>query len=205
MQKKMHLLLRTLQYGGLLIIILTLTYQLIMLRNSANNIRQQQTEKFSYSLTNLAGSEAVRHLLAHKDKELQLLIDDLSHDPMVRDATLYNQFGRVLYHSKKSLSLTKLLDLDNQATNTSGLMPYVIELYNDGQKLGYLRITLEQDKILNVFHAYQETNLKILIIVLFLAFFGGVIMMALFFKQVENYYFRIQSGVQKLISQNQFL
>ncbi|WP_094752047.1 AhpA/YtjB family protein [Psychromonas sp. CD1] len=206
MHKNMHFLLRSLQLLGLFVILLTLVYQLIVLRNSANILRQQQTEKFSFSLTNLAGAEATRYLLENKNKELKLLIDNLSNDPMVRDATLYNQFGKVLFQSNQSLSLDSLLNLNTKDKITNeGLIPYVIELHNNQKSLGYLRITLEQNKILTLFHSYQETSFKILICLLCLAFFAGTIIMALFFNQVVSRYSRIQNGIQKLISSNQFL
>lgn len=203
MNKKMYYLLRTLQIVSLIIISAVIAYQFTMLKSTSNQIKYQQTERFSYSLTNLAAAEATRYLAQKKLKDLQLLIDDLSHDPIVRDATIYDDLGRIVYQSEDVLALQTLLNLnDDNSSQAQGVIPYIAELYTENKKIGYIRITLEQDKILSLIHDYQEKSLSTMWLLLVLSFAAGAILMALFFRRLEAIYYHTVKGLYELIQKN---
>lgn len=206
MKIKMYYGLRILQISGLAIVTIFILIQLNQLRVISNEVRYQQTEKFSYSLTNLAAAEASRYFVNKKDPDLQLLIDDLSNDPMVHDATIYDQLGKVLYQSADPLPLTVLLKIDSDETNdASGIIPYIAELYNENEKIGYIRISLKQDHILKIIFNYQQQTLETLILLLSLSFIAGSIIMALFFRRVEAWYYRLNELIPNLIAANKKL
>jgi len=203
MKKKMYYLLRTLQITGLVIVCIIIAYQFTLLKETSNQIGYQQTERFSYSLTNLAAAEAARYLSQKKTNDLQLLINDLNHDPIVRDATIYDNLGQILYQSEDVLALPILLKIaqpDNPKAD--GVIPYIAELYNETEKIGYIRITLEQDKILGLIHDYQQKSLSIMLQILILAFVAGTIIMALFFRRLEAAYYHIVKELYKLSEKN---
>ncbi|MFT6924900.1 MAG: membrane protein [Psychromonas sp.] len=204
MHKKMYYLLRTLQISSLVIICSVIAYQFISLRNTSDGIRYQQTERFAYSLTNLAASEASRYLSQQKDKDLQLLIKELRHDPIVRDVTIYDQFGKVIFQSKDAIPLPLLLKIESSDKQRSqGIIPHIAELYKDNEKIGYIRISLEQEKILSLINDYQEKSFSTMLLLFVLSFLVGTIIMALFFKRIEASYYRLSGLIPRLIAQNQ--
>ena len=203
MKKKMSYLLRTLQVVGLLIVCTVIIYQFSMLKSTADQIKYQQTENFAYSLTNLAAAEATRYLSNKKITDLQLLIDNLSHDPNVRDATVYDALGKILYQSENILPLADLLKISPvQKKQAVGVIPYIAELYKDNKKIGYIRITLEQEKILNLIHDYQEKSSSTMLLLLILSFMAGTILMALFFRKFENIYYYTAKLIYILMKKN---
>lgn len=204
MHKKMYYLLRTLQISSLLIICSVIAYQFISLRNTSNGIRYQQTERFSYSLTNLAASEASRYLSQQKNKDLQLLINELTNDPIVSDVTIYDQFGKIIFQSKDALPLPVLLNIaSSNDKRAQGIIPQIAELYKGNNKIGYIRISLEQEKILSLINDYQKKSFSTMLLLFILSFIVGTIIMALFFRRAEAAYYRLSGLISKLIAQNQ--
>ncbi|WP_413699197.1 AhpA/YtjB family protein [Psychromonas sp. KJ10-10] len=203
MNKRMYYWLRFFQISGLLAVLIVIFLQFNELRLISNSVRYQQTEKFSDSLTNLAATEATRYLSQNKDQDLQLLIDDLSTDAMVRDATIYDNLGKVLFQSNNPLLLPVLLKLEtSDDADIKGIIPYIAELYNEQEKIGYIRISLRQDHILQLIFDYQQQTLETLISLLLLSFLAGCIIMALFFKRLEAWYYRLNSLIPNLIATN---
>lgn len=201
MHTKRFWVIRILQIIAILSLFSVITYQFISLQNESSAMRYQQTEKFAYSLTNLAAAEATRYLSQKKQKSLQLLIDDLSKDPIVRDATIYDQFGQIIYQSEHVLPLPVLLRLgDNNSKEADGVIPYIAELYVEKNKIGYIRISLEQERILSFIHDYQERGLSILALLTFLAFITGLILMAVTFRKTEIAYRQIVVELPTLIA-----
>lgn len=200
MVRKFFWIIRTLQIVAIIIIFAVIAYQFIALQNESNAIRFQQTEKFSYSLTNLAAAEASRYLSQKKQEDLQLLIDDLSEDPIVRDAIIYDQLGQILYQSKNSIPLPVLLQLgDKSSDDAEGVIPYIAELYSEETKIGYIRIALEQERILSLIQHYQQRGFSILSLLMMLSFIAGCLLTAVFYKKVTNGYKKIVSEIPKLI------
>lgn len=203
MNKKMYYLLRSSQIISLIVVCTIMVYQFITLQSTASGIRYQQTEKFSYSLTNLAASEASRFLSQNKTEDLQLLINDLSNDPIVRDATIYDHLGVVIFQSNDVLPLPQLLNLGNSAeTEQLGIIPHIAELYKDQEKIGYIRISLEQRNMLRLISDYQEKSQSTMVLIFILSFVAGLIIMALFFKRLERTYYSSSKNITGLIKQN---
>ena len=210
MFKKYFWKIRTLQILAIILFSSIIIYQFVSLQNESNTVRFEQTDKFSYSLTNLAAAEASRYLSQKNPKELQLLIDSLSNDPVIRDATIYDQFGKIIYQSEKALPLTTLLKINGENEEAKGVIPYIAELQLKKKKIGYIRITLEQQKILSLIHDYEKRGLAILELLVVLSFITGMILMAVFFRRFEVIYKdlkskapfilqRIKKEIQKLI------
>lgn len=199
----MHYLLRLLQILGLLALPAIIAYQFLSLNNTANEIRLQQTEKFSDSLTNLAAAEASRYLVQQNNKDLQLLIDDLIKDPSVRGVVIFDQLGKVIYQSEDALPLPILLNIDSSDDpRAKGVTPRIGELYDGNTKIGYIRISLEQQKLLNLIYEYQDKSLTSILLLFLLSFLVGTIIMALFFRRAEAAYYRLVSLTSRLVAKN---
>lgn len=200
MRRKLFWFIRTLQILAIFALFSVIAYQFIALQNESSAVRYQQTEKFSYSLTNLAAAEASRYLSQKKEKDLQLLINDLNEDPIVKDATIYDVFGKVMYQSKGTIPLPTLLKIGGKKSDdTKGVIPYISELYSGDTKVGYIRVTLKQDHILSLIERYQERGLSILGLLVTLAFIAGILLMAVFYKRLHKFYGQLISEVPKLI------
>ncbi|WP_299662551.1 AhpA/YtjB family protein [uncultured Psychromonas sp.] len=200
MVNKLFWIKRTLQVVTMFALFAVIAYQFITLQNESNAVRFQQTEKFSYSLTNLAAAEASRYLSQKNQENLQLLIDDLSEDPIVRDAIIYDKLGQILYQSKASIPLPVLLKIGGkQSDEAEGVIPYIAELYDDGTKIGYIRIALEQKRILSLIQNYQQRGLSIMSLLILLSFIAGTLLTAIFYKKVTTIYRQLISEIPKLI------
>lgn len=200
MKAKLYFLFKAIPFVLILSLFATIAYQFISLENQSMAVRHQQTQKFAYSLTNLAAAEATRYINQKNHKGLQTLIDDLSKDPSVRDATIYDKLGQILYQSKKVLPLPVLLNLgDNYSPDADGLIPYIAELYVDGTKVGYLRITLEQKRFLSLIQGYQDKGQTILALLIFLAFIAGMVITALSYRNAVIVYNEIKLGIGNFI------
>ncbi|MBB1274220.1 MULTISPECIES: AhpA/YtjB family protein [Psychromonas] len=200
MVNKLFWIKRTLQVVTMFALFAVIAYQFIALQNESNEVRFQQTEKFSYSLTNLAAAEASRYLSQKNQESLQLLIDDLSEDPIVRDAIIYDKLGQILYQSKASIPLPVLLKIGGkQSDQAEGVIPYIAELYADGTKIGYIRIALEQERILSLIQHYQQRGLSIMLLLILLSFIAGTLLTAIFYKKVTSIYRQLIAEIPKLI------
>jgi len=200
MGKKFFWIVRLSQIAAILCLFAIIAYQFNSLQNESNGVRYQQTEKFSYSLTNLAAAEASRYLAQENQDDLKLLIDDLSDDPIVRDATIYDEFGKIIYQSEQVLPLPELLQLNNEGSHdVDGVIPHIAELYSDNTKIGYIRVTLEQGKILSLLESYQERGLSILSLLTLLAFIAGMLLTIVFYKRVNIIYKQSLAEIPKLI------
>ena len=198
MMKKLYYLLRALQIVGLFIVVGVIIYQFSILTTTSNEIKYQQTQKFAASLSHLAAAESTRYLIKKQDEELALLIKNLGHDPIVRDATIYDNLGQILYQSEGVLPLENVLKISQDAVPIAGVVPYVSELYNENKKIGYIRITLEQKKILSLIKDYQDKSMSTMGLLLMLAFLGGLILMALFFRRLETTYYYFSKAICRL-------
>ena len=200
MNKKIFYFLRSTQILALILALGTISYQLNLLREQSIGLSFEQTDKFSYALTNLAAAEAERYINKNKIEDLKLLIEDLSNDPMVRDATIFDRLGRVLYQSKNSIPLKELLKIDDSSDKEiDNIVPYIAELFNEEKKIGYILVSLRQHKLLSLIHNYQETSFTILILVFVMAFLAGMILMALFFRKAESAYYGLATRIPLLI------
>jgi len=198
MMKKLYYLLRTLQIVGLFVVSGIIIYQFSMLTTTSNEIKYQQTKKFAASLMHLAAAESTRYLIKKQDDELALLVNNLGHDPIVRDATIYDHLGQILYQSEGVLPLENVLKISQDVVPIAGVVPYVSELYNEDKKIGYIRITLEQKKILSLIEDYQDKSMSTMGLLLMLSFLGGVILMALFFRRLETAYYYLSKTFCRL-------
>jgi membrane protein len=173
---------RTLQLLVAVGLIGYLAYLTINLQILADKSRIEQTQRFGYTLTNRAANDAARYLEASNGDELARLVNDLSLDPLVRDVTIYDAFGVVLHQSKDPLPLDLVLNITPKTTSADAReiaqnrIPYIAELFQESTKIGYLRVTLEQGKILSVMSAYQQKANELLQTMLFIALLIGFLL-----------------------------
>ena len=203
MKTKMFYFLRSMQIIGLMLVLATIFYQLNQLHLQSIELRYKQTEKSSQSLINLAAAEAERYFNTNQVKDLQRLINDLSNDPMVRDATIYDNLGQVLYKSENSISLKQLLKIDDSDNDDiEGIVPHISELFDGEKKIGYILVSVRQSQLIGLIQGFQKSLFSMLLLVFAMAFLAGMIVMAIIHKKVEGAYYGLQTEIPRLIKQN---
>ncbi|MEL0629425.1 AhpA/YtjB family protein [Psychromonas aquatilis] len=188
MIKKIFRLKRLLKVIIICLITIVIASQLIRLQSASVTVRNQQTEQFSQSLTKAIAANAAHFLSENKLDQLQEMIGDLKNDSMVRDVTIYNTLGETVAQSKNSIPLPELLNLseDDQAIQEITIRPYVEELRYEDKKIGYIRLSLEQDKLLALINNYQEHSFNTLILISILIFITGLLVMSIFHQKCTS-------------------
>jgi membrane protein len=102
-----------------------------------------------------------RWIKEDKESELERLAQDLAAEPDILDVTLYDARGIPLAQSDQAVPLENLLPIgtDNKSLpeQGKGRTQFVQEIQEGNLTLGYLRITLEEQRLL----AAQDTHLKV--------------------------------------------
>ncbi|MGY5452188.1 YtjB family periplasmic protein [Agarivorans sp. MS3-6] len=152
---------RIIQFTQLLLAIaccVWVLYYYVDLKHSGEQLIENQTEKLARSLTSLAALNAAGYIGENNQDDLTELVNALVKEHFVKDATIYNHQGLRLAASQLALPLSQILPLaGNSHTPLEGLgrRPYIAEIRGEnGDNLGYLRITLEHTALLAEANTY---------------------------------------------------
>lgn len=201
MFKKKTYLLHIIQISCLVLICAIAIYKITMLHHTANELKFQQIEKFAASLSGFAAEEARHYLPKNKTQDLHLLIDNLSQNTAIQDATIYNNLGKIIYQSKPILALSDLLKITpNNKVDGSEITPYISELYNDNKKVGYIRITLKNNEILKLVDEYQDQSTSTILLMMLISFFTGVMLTLVLPNKYNMSYLYVKEAFIKLIN-----
>ncbi|RCU45219.1 hypothetical protein DU002_15970 [Corallincola holothuriorum] len=139
-------------------LVMVIMQLMVMLSVRTNALIQQQTEVMSRMLTHQAALEAVQLLLDQDQPRLQAMAEHLASDPFIHDATIYDVEGIAVARSANVLAINDLLGFGQFSPEnrpSRELRPYIAEVVKENETLGYIRITLEMEKLLD-----QATQLK---------------------------------------------
>ncbi|MCE2570923.1 AhpA/YtjB family protein [Motilimonas eburnea] len=159
-----------------------LAYLTTNLQLLANKNRIEQTQRYGYTLTSRAANDAARYLQQDEPDELARLVTQLAKDPLVRDVTIYDAYGVVQHQSDDAMSLDLILGITPKTTSADAReiaqnrIPYIAELFQETTKIGYLRVTLEQGKILAEMNHFQAKANELLKTMLFVALLIGFLL-----------------------------
>ncbi|WP_434358878.1 YtjB family periplasmic protein [Parasalinivibrio latis] len=104
---------------------------------------------------------AFNFLSAGDHDSLQTLVDNLSNEPLILDATIYDASGLALIRSEYAMPLEQVTGLATPLSIASFGRKQIIEpIAGNHQLLGFLRITLEQGNLLNDADAYLDHGTK---------------------------------------------
>ena len=206
MLKKKTYLLHLIQISCLVLICAVAIYKIAMLHHTANELKFQQIEKFAASLSGFAAEEAQHYLAKNKTQDLHLLIDNLSKDTAIQDATIYNNLGEIIYQSKPILGLSDLLKITpNNKVDSSEITPYISELYSDNKKIGYIRITLKKHEILKLIDEYQDQSTSTILLMMFILFFTGVILTLVLSSKYNISYPYLKEALKEAVKKEAFI
>ncbi|WP_055734308.1 YtjB family periplasmic protein [Agarivorans gilvus] len=142
------------------------------LKHSGEQLIENQTEKLARSLSSLAALNAASYMDQDDAQELGQLVNALVKEHFVRDASIYDNQGLRIASSQLALPLTRLLPLAGAShTPIEGLgrRPYVAEIRGEqGETLGFLRITLEHTTLLaeaNTYISHSQSKMMMMFLV----------------------------------------
>lgn len=152
-----------------------------------NKLRQEQADQLGHSLlqqahtliasyTNSLGSDT----LINKEHRsvVDNVVNNLQQDMHVHSAALYALNGKLVTKSQDSQSLLNLYQTQPEFEP----LVYVSELHKDGQPVGYLRLLLDEDKVMRHHNYFQEALRQQIQILFVMALALGFIVARAFYK-----------------------
>lgn len=109
----------------------------------------EQTQTLSRMLVRQAAENAASDITDNNQDQLQELVNNLSDEPLILDASIYNIEGVTLAKTDKSMPLTQLTGLSTPLAMASiGRQQIVQPIFANKHVIGFVRITLEHNKLL---------------------------------------------------------
>ena len=169
----------------LLCLMLAMTIKNSVLISQGNEKIQAEQLK---TLTNVLISQAslsASGMILHKDQEALLaLANQLAHDRLVLDASIYDAQGVRLASSQHALSVRERLGLDTPLSTASiGRQQLVEPVLNDGEVIGFVRITFEAGKVTAISNHHYRKSDRYMYMMVLMSFFCGVLFTLIWRKQ----------------------
>ncbi|KLV07652.1 hypothetical protein C9I92_05215 [Photobacterium ganghwense] len=109
----------------------------------------EQTQQLSRLAIRQAAETASLNLVEKNHDPLQALAEQLSREPLILDATIYDLEGVTLAQAEDAMPLEQVTGLSTPLSVASiGRQQLVEPVMNQDQVVGYIRITLEHDQLL---------------------------------------------------------
>ena len=129
----------------------------------------KQTETLSRMVVRQAAQIAYEAIRFDNSKGLKKLAQRLENEKYIFDVTIYDREGNHLISSNNSSAVTEVAGLNqNHAIVSVGRHQFVEAIAVNGDFLGFLRVTLEHNKIVkdaaNQFHQTQDSMHKLLLV-----------------------------------------
>ena len=115
----------------------------------------EQTQSLSRMVVRQAAETAAKHVIENNQDTLQTLVQQLSTEPLILDASIYNLEGITIAKTEDAMPLEQVTGLSTPLSVASfGRLQMIEPIYTEGQVIGFMRITLEQGKLLE--HAASQ-------------------------------------------------
>ncbi|MEC6797549.1 AhpA/YtjB family protein [Photobacterium sp. S4TG1] len=144
----------------------------------------EQTQTLSQIIVRQAAKNAATDIKNKDQRQLQLLVNNLAAEPLILDATIYNLEGVALAKTKTALPLEQLTGLSTPLAIASiGRQQIAEPVLINGHIVGFMRITLERDKLLT--HAIDQMSTMTAIIrgLIIAALIIGILLTVVFSRQ----------------------
>ncbi len=169
--------------GCLLTFIGILQYSALLSQKNYHML-SEQTQTLSQVIVRQAAQNSAPDIVNKDQHKLRLLVRNLASEPLILDATIYNVEGVVLAKTKTAMPLEQLTGLSTPLAMASIGRQQIAEpvLMND-HIIGFIRITLEHDKLLT--HAIEKMSAMTAIIrgLIIAALILGILITVMFSQQ----------------------
>ncbi|OBU14007.1 hypothetical protein CTM88_09910 [Photobacterium aquimaris] len=144
----------------------------------------EQTQTLSQIIVRQAAQNAALDIENKDQDQLQLLVQNLATEPLILDASIYNLEGVVLAKTKAAMPLEQLTGLSTPLAMASiGRQQIAEPVLLNGHIIGFMRITLEHDKLLTHAYAKMATMTAIIRGLVIAALILGGLLMLVFSRQ----------------------
>ncbi|SHO58440.1 hypothetical protein VQ7734_04212 [Vibrio quintilis] len=155
-----------------------------MISKGNERIQANQLETLTKLLISQAALTASEFLSEQDEKRLKALTNQLSKDRLVFDATVYDAEGVLVASSDSALSVRDVLGLDTPLqTARIGRQQLVEPVINEGNVIGFIRITFETGKVTAISdHHYRKSD-RYMYMMIVTSFISGLLLAFLLRKR----------------------
>lgn len=108
-----------------------------------------QTQSLARMVVRQAAETAANDMIDKKQDKLQTLVQQLSHEPLILDATIYDLEGVTVAKTEESMPLEQVTGISTPLSVASfGRLQLIEPIMAEGQVVGFVRITLEHGRLL---------------------------------------------------------
>ncbi|WP_073585887.1 YtjB family periplasmic protein [Vibrio quintilis] len=156
----------------------------VMISKGNERIQANQLETLTKLLISQAALTASEFLSEQDEKRLKALTNQLSKDRLVFDATVYDAEGVLVASSDSALSVRDVLGLDTPLqTARIGRQQLVEPVINEGNVIGFIRITFETGKVTAISdHHYRKSD-RYMYMMIVTSFISGLLLAFLLRKR----------------------
>ncbi|SJN56178.1 hypothetical protein VR7878_01640 [Vibrio ruber DSM 16370] len=156
----------------------------VMISKGNEKIQANQLETLTKLLISQASLTASSFLAEQDEEKLKSLTNQLAHDRLVFDATIYDAEGVQIAASDSALSVRDVLGLDTPLKTASiGRQQLVEPVLHDNNVIGFIRITFETGKVTAISdHHYRKSD-RYMYLMILASFTSGILLTLLLRRQ----------------------
>lgn len=164
----------------LVVMFITTIKNSVVISKGNEKIQSRQLETLTKVLISQAALSASEMITQQDQERLLKLTNQLSQDRLVFDATIYDAEGVRLASSDKALTAREVLGLDTPLSTASiGRQQLLEPVFNDGNIIGFVRITFETGKVTAISdHHYRKSD-RYMYLMLIMSFLSGMLIVAI--------------------------
>lgn len=151
-----------------------------------------QTQQLSRLVVRQAADTASTDVIEKNQDRLQLLVEQLAKEPLLLDASIYDLEGITLAKSQNALPLPQVTGLSTPlAVASYGRQQLIEPIMSQHQVVGFVRITLEHDKLIAETMADIDAITNIIRVLIASAMIIGILLAITFGNRKESWHFPI--------------
>ncbi|MGR5141299.1 YtjB family periplasmic protein [Photobacterium sp. DNB23_23_1] len=151
-----------------------------------------QTQQLSRLVVRQAADTASTDVIEKNQDRLQLLVEQLAKEPLLLDASIYDLEGITLAKSQDALPLPQVTGLSTPlAVASYGRQQLIEPIMSQHQVVGFVRITLEHDKLIAETMADIDAITNIIRTLIASAMVIGFLLAITFGNRKENWHFPV--------------
>jgi membrane protein len=143
----------------------------------ARNWHDKQANQLGRSLSLLATQVLTSSLLNNDNETISQQLDYLVNDPHVSGVAIYNYKGQLLDERKSGTSVLASFRLENKTP-----LVFVQNISADGKILGYLRLMINEEKVMQYHSEYQKQLTQQVQVLMLLAAAAAILLTRVFYK-----------------------
>lgn len=179
--------LRLLAMAVLAVLFVLMIQNSVVISKGNEQIQTRQLETLTNILVSQAALSASNMLVNEEQERLLQLTEQLSKDPLVFDATIYDAEGVKLASSQNAQPVRATLGLDTPlGTANIGRQQLVEPIVHDGNQIGFVRITFEKGRVTAISDHHYRNSDRMMYLMILISFFSGVLISFLMRRQVRK-------------------